>query len=69
MIRIAINKQARDAIAATLDKGREVADLQELEDGRYWVWLNPGLADALADLRRPGESYSDVILRIARHAQ
>ena len=28
------------------------------------IWLNEAVVDRLAAMRRPGESYSDVILRL-----
>jgi hypothetical protein len=65
MIRIAITKEAHAAIACTIEAGRALDDLQELQDGRLWIWLPTGVARALASLRRPGEDYSAVILRIA----
>jgi hypothetical protein len=64
MIRIAISQAAFDAIAATLPS----SDTYELElDGRGQphVWLPPNVVDRLRFLRGPGESYSDVILRLA----
>ena len=63
MIRLAITTEARDAIRATLERGTPHCDLQKLQDGRVWIWLPKGAARALADLRRPGETYSDVIIR------
>jgi hypothetical protein len=36
------------------------------ERGERYVWLNRTVADRLGAMRGPGESYSDVILRIAR---
>jgi hypothetical protein len=33
--------------------------------GQRHVWLPPNVVDGLSDMRGPGESYSDVILRIA----
>jgi hypothetical protein len=65
MIRIAITKAAHAAIAKTIAEGRALDELQELQDGRLWIWLPKGVARGLADLRRPGESYSDAIIRIA----
>jgi hypothetical protein len=63
MIRIAITQAAFDALAATLP----ASDTYELElDGRGQphVWLPPFVVDRLRFLRGPGESYSDVILRL-----
>jgi hypothetical protein len=34
--------------------------------GERYVWLDPGVVDRLRSLRGPGESYSDVIIRVAR---
>lgn len=65
MIRIAITPEAHSAIAATIAEGRALEALTVLQDGRVWIWVSRGLARSLASLRRPGESYSDVILRIA----
>jgi hypothetical protein len=66
MIRIAITKEAHAAIAATIEKTRALQDLQELTDGRLWIWMPRGVARALADLRRPGEDYSAVIMRACK---
>jgi hypothetical protein len=35
------------------------------ERGERYVWLAPDVVDRLRAVRGPGESYSDVILRIA----
>jgi predicted CopG family antitoxin len=34
--------------------------------GRVHIWLDPGVLAKLKALRGPGESYSDVILRLAK---
>ena len=34
-------------------------------NGDYFIWLDPRYVDRLRALRGPGESYSDVILRLA----
>jgi hypothetical protein len=65
LIRIAISKEAHAAIAATIAEGRALDALQELQDGRLWIWLPTGVARALASLRRPGEDYSRTIIRIS----
>jgi hypothetical protein len=54
MIRITISDEAK-AIAATLP-------------GNACIWLDPGVLAKLKALRAPGESYSDVILRLATPA-
>jgi hypothetical protein len=34
-------------------------------NGDYFIWLDPRFIDRLQAMRGPGESYSDVILRLA----
>jgi hypothetical protein len=36
------------------------------EKGERLIWLDPGVVDRLRSLRGPSESYSDVILRLAK---
>jgi hypothetical protein len=61
MIRIAITQAAFDAIAATLPLGNYENAFNER--GERYVWLPPNVVDRLRAQRRPGEGYSDVILR------
>jgi hypothetical protein len=65
VIRIAITQAAFDAIAATLPLD-SVSYEPALDEGdlRY-IWLEPRWLDRLKSYRGPGESYSDVILRLA----
>ena len=65
MIRIAISQAAFDAIAATLPLGSVSYENHVNERGERYVWLPPNVVDRLKAQRRPGEGYSDVILRIA----
>ena len=65
MIRIAITQPAFDAIAATLPLGSVSCEHATNERGERYVWLPPNVVDRLKAQRRPGDSYSDVILRIA----
>jgi hypothetical protein len=62
MIAIAITPAAYEAIKATLPDGgpRSVGP-----DGQMRIWLDHAVVDRLRALRRPGESYSDLILRLA----
>jgi hypothetical protein len=39
------------------------------ERGERYVWLAPNVVDRLRAMRGPGESYSDVILRLTEAAQ
>ncbi len=64
MIRIAITPAAFDAIAKTMPFGSVGYDVDVIGSQRY-VWLAPNVVDRLRFLRGPGESYSDVILRLA----
>ena len=65
MIRIAITQAAFDAIAATLPLGSVSYENATNERGERYVWLPPNVVDRLKAQHRPGESYSDVVLRIA----
>ena len=64
VIRIAISQAAFDAIAKTMPFGSVGYDADAIGDQRY-VWLAPNVVDRLRAMRRPGESYSDVILKLA----
>ena len=63
MIRIAITQAAFDAIAKTLPLGSVAYENATNECGERYVWLPPNVVDRLKAQRRPGENYSDVILR------
>jgi hypothetical protein len=65
VIRIAITEAAFTAIAATLPLGSVSYENQVNERDERYVWLPPNVVDRLKAQRRPGEGYSDVILRIA----
>jgi hypothetical protein len=65
VIRIAISEAAYEAIAGTLLRGSAAIELEANARGEKLVWLNRTVVDRLAALRGPGESYSDVILRLA----
>ena len=64
MIRIAITQEAFDAIAAMLPLGTAVAEPKANERGEKLIWLEPLALTNLRAMRVPGESYSDVILRL-----
>jgi len=65
VIRIAITAEAFDAIAATLPLGSVGYERQADDKGQRFVWLEPHILAKLKHLRGPGESYSDLILRLA----
>ena len=64
MVTISISAEALDAIEATLPENRE-ADRRPDGKGAYFVTLRRDVLDKLNYLRAPGESYSDVILKLA----
>jgi hypothetical protein len=66
LIRIAITQAAFEAIDATLPLGSVGYENATNERGERLIWLEPRMVDRLGALRGPGESYSDVILRVAK---
>jgi hypothetical protein len=65
MIRITISPAAFEATAATLTLGSMSFENATNERGERLIWLDHAVVDRLRSLCGPGESYSDVILRIA----
>jgi hypothetical protein len=65
MIRISITEAAYDAIAATMLLGSVGYEAQRTEKGEVFVWLEERWLNKLRALRGPGESHSEVILRLA----
>ena len=65
MIRIAITEAAFKAIAATLPLGSVGYEKGPSVNGERLIWLAPNVVNRLRAMREPGESYSDVILRLA----
>ena len=64
VITISVTPAAFAVIASTLPKGATVAGRPDAT-GRYFVKLDRRMLDRPNAKRRPGESYSDVILRLA----
>jgi hypothetical protein len=69
MVRIAISVGAYEAIARTLPLCSVGFEAEPNERGERLIWIDDRQADKLAALRRPGESYSDVILRLSASAE
>jgi hypothetical protein len=67
MIRISITAAAFNAIA-TLPLGCAVFERDPDDKDEQQIWLARAVIDRLRALRGPGESYSDVILRLAEAA-
>ena len=65
MIRVAIVAAAFEAITRTLPFGSVGYEKKINERGERLIWLEDVMADRLGAMRGHGESYSDVILRIA----
>jgi hypothetical protein len=66
MIRIAVTSAAFEALAATLPLGSVGYEAETDAKGNREIWLEPRVVDRLKALREPGESYSDVIMRMAK---
>jgi len=64
MVRIAISVEAFEAIARLLPVGSVGFENKTNERGERLIWPERAVVDRLRFLRGPGESYSDVILRI-----
>jgi hypothetical protein len=65
VIRIAITVEAFEAIASTLPLGSVGYQNEINERGERLIWLDHAVVARLRAMRGRGESYSDVILRIA----
>ena len=61
---LSITEQAFLAIASTLALGSVGFENPVNENGERLIWLERSVVDRLRSLRGPGESYSDVILRL-----
>jgi hypothetical protein len=64
MIRITISPAAFEAIARSLPLGNVAFENKIDEHGQRLIWLDRAVVDRLRAMRGPGESYSDVILRL-----
>ena len=65
MIRISITPAAFEAIAATLPLGSVGYESKLNAKGERLIWLEAAVLNRLRAMRGLGESYSDVILRLA----
>jgi hypothetical protein len=54
-----------EAICATLPFGSVGYENEANDKGQRLIWLEDAMANRLGAMRGPGESYSDIILRIA----
>jgi hypothetical protein len=65
ILRIAITAEAFEAICATLPLGSVAYKAETNAKGEHLIWIQRVWADKLGTMRGPGESYSDVIIRLA----
>ena len=63
MIRLVLTEGVYDAIASTLPKGTARWPMQR-DRGQCFIQVEAAVVDRMRGMRRPGESYSDVILRL-----
>jgi hypothetical protein len=63
MTSVALTGAVYDAIASTLPKGAARWPLQR-DRGRCFIQVEAAVVDRMRAMRRPGESYSQVILRL-----
>jgi hypothetical protein len=64
MVRISITAEAFEALASTIPFGSISFEPELNANGERPIWNQQVWADKLRGLRGPGESYSDVILRL-----
>jgi hypothetical protein len=64
VVRIAITVEAFDAIAKTLPLGSVGYESATNERAERLIWIEDAMMDRLGAMRGPGESYSDVIMRL-----
>jgi hypothetical protein len=61
MIRVALSDAAYDAISSTLPKGSARWPMRR-DHGQCFIQVESAIVDRMRAIRRPGESYSSVIL-------
>ena len=63
MICVALTDAAYDAIASTLPKGAARWPMQR-DQGQCFIQVEAAVIDRMRAIRKPGESYSHVLLRL-----
>ena len=63
MIRVVLTDEAYDTIASTLPKGAARWPMQR-DRGQCFIQVEAAVVDRMGAMRRPGESYSEAILRL-----
>jgi hypothetical protein len=69
VIRIAVSVEAFEAVARSLPLGNVSFENKTDEQGQRLIWLDCAMVDRLRAMCGPGESYSDVIMRVAAREQ
>jgi hypothetical protein len=64
LIRLTITQASYAVVAATHPASARLKR-SSAPNGEFYVWLEPKYVHELRAMRKPGESYSDVILRTA----
>jgi predicted CopG family antitoxin len=65
MISIPITEEAYEALKGRIPR-IDQARTSKGRNGRMRIWLDRQFIDRLLALRRPGEGYSDIILRLVK---
>jgi hypothetical protein len=68
LIRLTITPAAYAVVAATHPASARLKR-SSAPNGEFYVWLEPKYVDELRAMRKQGESYSDVILRMAEASE
>jgi hypothetical protein len=68
LIRLTITPAAYAVIVATLPASAGL-EQNSAPNGEFYVWLEPIYVERLRALRGPGETYSDIILRLAEASE
>jgi predicted CopG family antitoxin len=63
MISIRITEEAYEALKARIPR-IDQAPTSQGPNGQMRIWLDRKFVDKLLEIRRPGENYSDIILRL-----
>ena len=66
MVKISISEAAFAALAATLPLGSVAVEPERAPNGDVGIWLPHDVLAKLRAMRGPGESYSDVIIALAK---
>ena len=67
MISVPITEEAYEALRARIPR-IDQAPTSQGRNGKMRIWLDRKFVDLLLKFRGPGESYSDLILRVAKES-